>query len=131
MSLDPRDWQALSYQALLFIAAGRPEAALAPLRQALSIQPNSADAHISLGDVYRLTGLLEESVRSFERARVLDPTNRRLSSAAAAYRYLGRYDAALDALALDPYEPRWVLTSVYWIRPRRGPSRRQKQRSRT
>jgi TolB-like protein/Tfp pilus assembly protein PilF len=104
LALDPRDLQALSYQALLFIQHGRLEEALQPLRQALVIQPN-ADSYISLGHVYRLAGLLEESVRSFERARALDPTNHRLSSAGAAYQFLGRYEEGMEAFMLDPYSP--------------------------
>jgi eukaryotic-like serine/threonine-protein kinase len=105
LALDPREMQALSYQALLLLRAGRLEEALQPLRLALAIHPN-ADSYISLGHVYRHAGLLEESVRSFERAGALDPTNHRLNLAGAAYLYLGRYEEALEALMLDPYSPR-------------------------
>jgi eukaryotic-like serine/threonine-protein kinase len=105
LALDPREMQALSYQALLLLRAGRLEEALQPLRQALAVRPH-AHSYISLGHVYRHAGLLEESVRSFDRARALDPTNHRLNLAGAAYLYLGRYEEALEAFMLDPYSPR-------------------------
>jgi TolB-like protein/Tfp pilus assembly protein PilF len=104
LALDPQHAQALSYQALLSLNAGRLEEALLLLGRALAIQTN-ADSYISLGHVYRQAGLLEESVRSFERAGTLDPTNHRLNLAGLAYHYLGRYEEAMGAFMLDPYSP--------------------------
>jgi tetratricopeptide (TPR) repeat protein len=104
LALDPRDLQALSFQALLLLASGRLEEALQPLRQALAIQPN-ADSYVSLGHVYRQAGLLEESMRSFELASALDPANHRLNLAGHALQYMGRYEEALEAYMLDPYSP--------------------------
>jgi eukaryotic-like serine/threonine-protein kinase len=108
LALDPGDLQALSFQALLLLASGRLEEALQPLQQALTIQPN-ADSYISLGHVYRQAGLLEESVRSFERAGALDPTNHRLNLAGLSYHFLGRYEEAMEAFMLDPYSPPSLL----------------------
>jgi adenylate cyclase len=120
LALDPDDLQALSFQALLLLAVGRLEEALQPLRQALAVQPN-ADSYISLGHVYRNAGLLEESVRSFERAGALDPTNHRLNLAGQAHLYLGRYHEALEAFMLDPYSPPSLLMQglllLEWGRP--------------
>jgi eukaryotic-like serine/threonine-protein kinase len=120
LSLDPQDLQALSYQALLLLNAGRLEDALQPLRRALAVQPN-ADPYISLGHVYRQAGLLEESMRSFDRARALDPTSHRLNLAGMAYQYLGRYEEALDAFMLDPFSPPSLamqgLLLLEWGRP--------------
>jgi eukaryotic-like serine/threonine-protein kinase len=120
LALDPHEMQALSYQALLLLNAGRLEEALQPLRQALAIQPNT-DSYISLGHVCRHAGLLEESVRSFQRAAALDPTNHRLNLAGVAYQYLGRYDEAMEAFILDPYSPPSLaaqgLLLLEWGRP--------------
>lgn len=109
LSLNPDQLQALNCQALLFAETGRAEAALEPLRHVLSILPNSSDAYISLGHVYRKGGLLEEAARIFERAKGLDPTNLRLSPAGLAYLYLGRYEEALELFALDPISPPSLL----------------------
>jgi eukaryotic-like serine/threonine-protein kinase len=109
LALDPLEMQALSFQALLFLASGRLEDALQPLGRALAIQPDAADAWISLGHIYRQAGLLEESARCFERASALDPTNHRLTTAAVVLHYLGRHDDAMQALALDPFEPPSLL----------------------
>jgi eukaryotic-like serine/threonine-protein kinase len=126
LALDPRDLQALSFQALLLLRAGRLADALQPLRRALAIQPN-ADSYISLGHVYRQAGLLEESVRSFERAVALDPTNHRLTTAGAAYQYLGRYEEAMEAYMLDPYSPPSLAFQgtllLEWGRPEAAVSR--------
>jgi eukaryotic-like serine/threonine-protein kinase len=120
LSLDPQDLQALSYRALLLLNGGRLEEALEPLRHALAIQPN-ADSYISLGHVYRQAGLLAESVRSFDRADSIDPTNHRLNLAGLAYHYLGRYEEAMGAFMLDPYSPPSLvmqgLLLLEWGRP--------------
>jgi TolB-like protein len=120
LSLDPQDLQALSYRALLLLYGGRLEEALEPLRHALAIQPN-ADSYISLGHVYRQAGLLAESVRSFDRAASIDPTNHRLNLAGLAYHYLGRYEEAMGAFMLDPYSPPSLvmqgLLLLEWGRP--------------
>jgi TolB-like protein/Tfp pilus assembly protein PilF len=118
--LDPQDLQALSYQALLLLNAGRLEDALQPLRRALAVQLN-ANPYISLGHVYRHAGLLEESVRSFDRARAIDPTNHRLNLAGTVYQYLGRYEEAMEAFMLDPHSPPSLamqgLLLLEWGRP--------------
>jgi tetratricopeptide (TPR) repeat protein len=60
-------------------------------------------------------------VRSFERARALDPTNHRLNLAGLGYQYLGRYEEALEAFMLDPYSPPSLATQglllLEWGRP--------------
>lgn len=109
LSLNPDHVRALTCQALLFAETGRLEAAIEPLRHALSIQPHSSDVHISLGHLYRFAGLLEDAVRMFERVKALDPTNLRLAPAGLGYLYLRQYEHALELFALDPISPPSLL----------------------
>ena len=55
------------------IEAGRPEAALLPLREAVKLAPNQGDYHNNLGYALMLTGNLEESERECRLAVILEP----------------------------------------------------------
>jgi tetratricopeptide (TPR) repeat protein len=66
-------------------------------------------------------------VRSFDRARALDPTNHRLALAGQAHQYLGRYEEAMEAFMLDPYSPPSLAFQgtllLEWGRPEAAVSR--------
>jgi tetratricopeptide (TPR) repeat protein len=89
------------YMANLFTDTGRVEQALPLLKEALHINPNSAEAHWELGYTYWFAGLLPESVTECERARQLDPQVKLHSSALNSYLYLGQYEKFLASLPSD------------------------------
>jgi tetratricopeptide (TPR) repeat protein len=93
----------LSYLALLYLETGRPEEASKVARRALEINPNSPDARISLGHVYRFAGLFDASELAFERARSHDPYSPRLLASGLTYLYHGKYDEALEVFAREPH----------------------------
>src|SRR5262249_45825052 len=74
LGLQPEEPEAKVYLANFFTDTGRPEQAIPPLRNALEINPNFAEAHWELGYAYRFAGLLEESAAECELARHLDPS---------------------------------------------------------
>jgi len=67
----------------------------------LTINPNSASAHFSLGYVYRYAGMLEESEKEYDTALTIDPGNLRFRSAGFTYVCLGKYEKAIEAFNLD------------------------------
>jgi TolB-like protein/Tfp pilus assembly protein PilF len=96
----------LSYLAVLCLETGRIDEASDSAERALAIHPNSSDAWISLGHVYRFAGAFEESERAFARARALDPHTPRLLASGLTYLYQGKDDQALEVFALyDPFGP--------------------------
>lgn len=58
---------------LSHMGAGRVEEAIACFREALALQPESADAHFNLGNAYRTKGLHAEAVAHYEEAVALAP----------------------------------------------------------
>jgi adenylate cyclase len=67
--------------------------------RAVALNPNSFHAWQCRGQVYRIAGLLEEAVRSFERAIRMSPVDPRLHLAfggmGVAFIELGRFDEAI------------------------------------
>ena len=95
--IEPRIWMAN-----LFTDTGRVEQSVPLLRDVLTTNPNSAEAHWELGYAYRFGGMLDDSVRECELARRIDPEVKINNSALNSYLYRGQYDAFLASLpALD------------------------------
>jgi DNA-binding winged helix-turn-helix (wHTH) protein/TolB-like protein len=98
LALDPAQIVSRVYMANLLTDTGRPERAVPLLKEALSVNPNFAEADWELSYAYRFGGLLNESVELAERARTLDPSVKLNTSAINAYLYLGEYDRFLNSL---------------------------------
>lgn len=64
-------------------------------------QPESAEAHFSLGYVLRYAGMLEESERECDTALALDPGDYHLRSCAEPFMEMGKTERAMDFLRLD------------------------------
>jgi hypothetical protein len=64
-------------------------------------RPNDAQAHWSMGYVLRYAGLINDSVREYETAIRLDPTNYILRSGAFSIRQAGDYTRAHEFLRVD------------------------------
>ena len=89
------------------LQAGRPEAAVECLRQAVTLEPGAPAYHSNLGVAYRMLGRPEEAIGSFERALKLGQTTAELfNNLALALKDTGETDAALrafdDALRIRP-----------------------------
>jgi TolB-like protein len=98
LALNPNLIEAKVYMANLLTDTGRAEQAAPLLQQALSTNPNVAEAHWELGYAYRYGGMLPESVVECETARRLDPNVKINSSALNSYLYLSEYDKFLASL---------------------------------
>jgi DNA-binding winged helix-turn-helix (wHTH) protein/TolB-like protein/Tfp pilus assembly protein PilF len=95
---DPAQIEPRVFMANLFTDTGRVEDAVPLLKDALTVNPNHAEALWELSYAYRFAGLLAQSIASAERARQLDPSVKLTSSAINAYLYLGRYEDFLNRL---------------------------------
>lgn len=98
---------------------GRPEAAIAPLAQAVCCNPSFAAAQALLGQVLLSTGHSDTGLLHMQHACRLDPRSF-LASLAAIYLGRAEYDAALSAaeqvLAYAPRHPwaRALATAAAW-----------------
>jgi eukaryotic-like serine/threonine-protein kinase len=73
-------------------------------KQALALvkrRPDSAEAHFTMGFVYRYAGMLEQSTSECDTALALDPGNYTFRSCAWAFMELGKTDRAEDYVRLD------------------------------
>jgi tetratricopeptide (TPR) repeat protein len=89
-----------------FIAAGRLTEAERELTEAVSLLPQSADAHLALGQVYELEGRHQDAAAELEASLRFKETAPGHVWLARVYLSLNRPEAALDqgeaALALNP-----------------------------
>jgi len=98
LSLNGTLLTALGSLANIYTETNRIEKALELTEQMLGINPNNAEAHYSLGYIYRFTGMLNESIREMEKAVALEPQNPRFRTLGITYINIGEYEKALDAL---------------------------------
>ncbi|MCH8035030.1 MAG: protein kinase [Bacteroidetes bacterium] len=101
LSLNEELLDALQNLSTLYTETARTEKAVELARRMLTINPNNASAHFSLGYVYRYAGMLEESEKEYDRALAIDPGNPRFRSAGITYNCLGKYEKAIQAFNLD------------------------------
>jgi adenylate cyclase len=79
LSLDDSDADTLAWAAMISAyMVGDQESEIELADRAVALNPNSFTAWSSRGQVYRITGLQEEAVRSFERAIRMSPVDPRL-----------------------------------------------------
>jgi len=101
LSLNDELLDALQNLSTLYTETARTEKAIELARRMLTINPNNAVTHFSLGYVYRYAGILEESEKEYDRALAIDPGNPRFRSAGITYLCLGKYEKAVQAYNLD------------------------------
>jgi len=101
LSLNDELLNAMWHLSILYTETARTEKAVELARRMLMINPNNAQAHHSLGYVYRYAGMLEESEKEYDQALEIDPGNPRFRSAAMTYESFGKYEKALLAINLD------------------------------
>jgi len=102
LSIDDGDADALARAAIVSaFVVGDSESEIELVDRAVALNPNSSHAWHCRGQVYRFAGLLEEAIRSFERAIRMSPVDPRLHSTFVGMGYtyieLGRFDEALVA----------------------------------
>ncbi len=79
-------------------------------QKALSLSANSAEGHVCLGNVLKVTGQYDKAAAEFQRATDLDPDNdKALTGLADAYQKLGN-----PAAAEDTYKKAINLRPNYW-----------------
>ena len=108
LHLDPDLAEAhLARAPLLSSLSGRfaPEPAVREDRRALELNPNLAQAHHGLGNIYLHVGLLDQAIDEFRKALAIDPANygatRRIGLALV---YQGRYEEGLRLIRQVPPE---------------------------
>lgn len=69
-------------------------------KQILEINPNSSEAHYSLGYIYRYAGMNDEAIEQMEFAISLDPKNQGFRSISNTYLLAGKYDKACETVNL-------------------------------
>ena len=88
---------ALANLALIYTETAREGEAVELLKQIMDINSNHADAHFSLGYLYRYTGMNKEAVLEMEKAISLDPENPGFRSIVVTYQFSGELEKALKA----------------------------------
>jgi eukaryotic-like serine/threonine-protein kinase len=83
------------------VERGELEKAYQQARSLVKRRPQSAQAHFTLGYVFRYGGLLQDSTRECDTALKLDPGNYTYRSCAWAFLYLGETAKAREFAALD------------------------------
>jgi tetratricopeptide (TPR) repeat protein len=83
---------------LALMDAGREEEAIAAYRQALSVEPDYAEASVNLAIAYWDKGLRSETVRVLKKSIDVKPTSEAHYNLGVAYIKLGRPDMAMEHL---------------------------------
>ena len=88
-------------------------------------RPESAQAHFTMGYVYRYAGMLEDSMRECETALRLDPGNYFFRSCAWAFLNMGKMQRAWDFVRLDTGSEwaNWVTPSILLREGKMGEAR--------
>ena len=102
LSMDDSDPEILAMACLVSaFMVGDSETEIEMADRAVALNPNSLEAWNGRGWVYRVAGLPEEAIRSFERAVRMSPVDPRLHNPFAGMGYalieLGRFDEAIVA----------------------------------
>lgn len=98
LALNPEQFEAQIFMAVLLTDGGRVEQAIPLLREALQTKPNHAQARWLLSYAYRFAGLLDESIEEGERALELGLKVGINSPVFNTYLYAGLYDKFIKTL---------------------------------
>ncbi|MEA3479335.1 MAG: tetratricopeptide repeat protein, partial [Bacteroidota bacterium] len=67
------------------------------IKQILEINPKSAEAHLSLGYIYRYAGINDEAIREMEKAIAIDSRNQVFRTILITYFFAGEYEKVIEA----------------------------------
>jgi len=96
LSLNGELMSALGQLSMLYAETDRIVEAVRLTKEMLEINPNNANAHFSIGYIYRYAGLNEEAVEEMEKAISLDPNNQGFRSINITYIWAGKYEEAFE-----------------------------------
>ena len=91
---------ALASLANIYTETARIEKAVEYTRQILAINPGNAEAHFSLGYIYRYAGVNSESVQEIEKAMAIDPENTGFRSIVITYIFAGEPEKSFESSML-------------------------------
>jgi TolB-like protein len=100
LSLNKENIYALASLAQIYTETARIEKAVELTRQILAINPGNAEAHYSLGYIYRYAGMNIESLQEMEKAMAIDPENPGFRSIILSYKYAGELEKAFESSQL-------------------------------
>jgi eukaryotic-like serine/threonine-protein kinase len=126
LALDPNSPDAARSFIIYLTEKGDLEGAYDAAQDFLRRRPNDANAHGSMGYVFRYAGLLDDSVHEFETALSLDPTNYVLRSGSFSIMETGDYARAHDFLRVDAGS-KWTAANQGRIFLREGKDEEAKQ----
>jgi len=99
---DEQNWSSSQLLARGYVEAADlmrryPEQALAMIEYAVQLDPESASAHVGLGNVYRRVGQREKALKAYQRAIAIDSSHvNAYTEMGFVYADLGQYQAAID-----------------------------------
>jgi TolB-like protein len=91
---------ALGNLAMAYTETNRTMEAVELIKKILEINPNSAEAHFSLGYLYRYAGLNEAAILEMEKAVAIDAKNQGYRSIIVTYFFAGEFEKAIEAGSL-------------------------------
>jgi len=100
LSMNSEHIGALGNLAMAYTETNRTKEAVELIKKILEINPNSAEAHFSLGYIYRYAGLNEEAIQEMEKAIAIDSRNQGYRSIIVSYFFAGEYEKAIEAGSL-------------------------------
>jgi TolB-like protein len=100
LSLNKDNIFALATLAMVYTETARIDKAVELTRQILAINPGNAEAHFSLGYIYRYAGMNNESVQEMEKAMAIDPENPGFRSIVLTYKYADELEKAFESSKL-------------------------------
>ncbi len=100
LSLNKDNIFALANLAMIYAETARIEKAVELTRQILTINPGNAEAHFSLGYIYRYAGMNTESVQEMEKAMTIDPENPGFRSIVVTYKFADELEKAFESSKL-------------------------------
>jgi len=98
LSLNKNLLSSLSNLAFYYCETNQLDYAVELANRMIEINPSSADAHFTLGYIYRYAGLIKESIEEMEFAVKIDPTNIRYRSLIASYSGVKKFDKITNLL---------------------------------
>ena len=96
LSLNGELLSALGQLSMVYAETDRIVEAVRLTKEMLELNPNNANAHFSIGYIYRYAGLNEEAVEEMEKAISLDPNNQGFRSINITYIWAGEYEKAFE-----------------------------------
>lgn len=96
LSLNGELLSALGQLSMVYAETDRIVEAVKLTKEMLELNPNNANAHFSIGYIYRYAGLNKKAVEEMEKAISLDPKNQGFRSINITYIWAGEYEKAFE-----------------------------------